>query len=219
MMWNIILCALFGRSTYQDLNGTCHIPLYCIEQSYSCIYISKNIPVHQFEWLESVSHLGNPESETMIKPLRLYEEIYHQLYDGIHWTNFGNDKNPHKHIMWLLSFPEPILLEKVVLQSHDWKMVLQIERICSIDFMESTFYVIILDPQIRDWDHLREELDRYMNLESSQSFGVIIPDKLQIDLKTVPYFHPTPCIRAITLLPLMPIASPFLLSNVKLFDI
>src|SRR3990167_8720874 len=102
-----------------------------------------------------------------------------QCSDGIHWRMSGSPTsagtiadvpktfkgNQHRgyvrgncwissSIMLLVIFDEPTLLEKVVLQSHYWKMVLQEERICSIDFMESTFYVIILDPQIQDLIHL-----------------------------------------------------------------
>ena len=110
----------------------------------------------------------------------------------------------HKYIIFLFRFPEPTLLEKVVLQSHDWKMVLQEERICSIDFMESTFYVIILDPQIQDLIHLGEKLNQYSkHYEDFLSLDVSIPNEFQIDVETVPYGRPISLIRAIFISPVI----------------
>ena len=194
MILNIILCALFGRITYQDLDSTWHIPIYCIEQPYSHVCIAREIPVHHIEWLESSSSSTEPKER--IEPLCLHESEFFLLHDG----HYSADIIHNRYIMFMISFSEPTLLEKVVLHWHEWNMVFQEDRICSIDFMEYKLYVIILDPQIQDLVHLGNTLDQHLNhREVSQSLGLVIPNNLQIDLETHPYHHSISLIKALSL--------------------
>ena len=47
MMSNLVCCALIGQESYQDPDGTCHIPLFCnnlARYQGKITYLSRNIP-------------------------------------------------------------------------------------------------------------------------------------------------------------------------------
>ena len=174
MMSNIILCALVGRGSYQDPDGTWHIPLYCDEQRYHWLIGSSDMSAYQLAWYES-----SPE-ELEYYPFLVLRENPLKIINGLLRTK----KVYSRVVMLLIRFEKPTLLEKVVLNDE----VFQESRICSVDFMESKIYGIILDSRIKDWTQLSEQITNYVIQRSLINFppGVIISNHLRIDLETNP---------------------------------
>ena len=156
MISNIILCALLGRKTYQDLDGDWHVPLYCLPQPYNQYQASANMPEHQLTWSEI------PMEQREGSVIRLCVDDYSLLMDGLTgYSQINNDRC----VMLLFKFVEPTLLERVVIHRHDQRDVFRDDQIWSIDFMEFKIYGISLDPKLENWSQFVEKIKCYTDSE------------------------------------------------------
>ena len=187
MMSNIIFCALAGRETYQDPDGTWHIPLYCGGARHRWLFLDGNMSGQRLTWFESP-----PEPKGLYLSIAL-KDVPLKISNG-NWTVIEYSRV----MMLIFRFEEPTLLERVILHSYDHEEVFEESRICSIEIMESKIYGIILDPQIKDLTQLAEEMDNYVKRHSGilsadlriSPPGVSISNYLRINLETYPHSIP-----------------------------
>ena len=201
MISNIILCSLFGRGTYLDPDGVCHLPLHCFEYPYDLFewYTSIDIPEGHLEWAESPPNLQIPICLQDHQIKSNYEFIMNS------WTS--ETKEPRSRDVILLRFKESTQLERVTLHmdKHKYSVVFQENRICSIDFMEFKIYGIFLDPEIQDWVQFSKSLcdasmtERFSKEQTGEYVSQIYPEFWWIEFEAYPYTIPE--IRHLTFLP------------------
>ena len=178
---HIVFCALLGRTSYQDLDGSYHIPLYYPTTSYVHYFAHVNQDIkHLVEWRET----NYPFDEISLD----IKESNSLVFDR-KWIDLPLDHS--LLIMLLIIFENPTQLERVILKSPGWNKVFQENQIFSIEFMDLKIYGIFPNSQIRDLVHLSEILNaNWVNLPSPIVPGSTPIVEIEIDIDSYPQSIP-----------------------------